>query len=861
MKKRLLSLILAITVIASLLPTMALSASAADVSYTYSFNPNGLASSNALNQYKYSDTNDTWEFVAAKSLNTGAIYPQTYNRSNFSGMFIRWSGSAAPWAAFRIKVPKAGTYKATLGYGERHVGATINVYVLPASVTSLSGNESSFDNGIKLNDDPVITLNADQTGNVTAVKSVPLDNTFTTTVDNEERIIVFDADAANKNQYLYIANLVIEQIAVYTVTYDANGASEAPAATVSPAGDITLPEAPVREGYSFIGWSDGTNTYDAGATYTVSGNITLTAKWQKTGPNMFIYDFSLAPCETSADIGSVGYGSTNGMWSTYINSREALSILKINAGIRIRSSAGYWASFKINVPASGKYNVFLNHIINKGTSTTKAGFGDIYLLDADTKDIAAALETATPINAEEIAYVSTEITSTQTPKTKLCEDYTFEKGEYIIVFYSTRKHPDCHNEAGMYPMSLVLEGDAAAESYAGKVSLAKSELTAGESTTAETVIFNTETGSAVTGNVTYRSSDENVAKVEGNSVKAVGVGKAEIIATYSGKPENGNIVSAPITVSDSTDDSVIFGKATNVDAKIEIDGTLRRGDTVILNAEDIEGYEFIGWKRGNAITGKFIVGAPQKNFEYKVYSNAFITAIYEEKEPAGATGVELWNQSGELIAKYTAAEFNALSKLPTPTLIGYEFVGYKTGNSEVFEAGETLSNGITRAVAEFEPLTVAGPFVCDDVTSELTKNSMPFNSAITAETTSTTFSCWIRNNMIVSYDKEYTYYIWGAADISNSKIDVPEDKKPIVILEEGYGAYLLEYDAADYEIVEAGIVAANGKATVGSSSEKYIAQKCGKHGQFAVKLGAEYSDVRGYVVYRDGAAYKIAYSD
>ena len=39
----------------------------------------------------------------------------------------------------------------------------------------------------------------------------------------------------------------------------------------------------IRTGYTFAGWSDGTNTYVAGATYpvsgTVSGNVTLTATW------------------------------------------------------------------------------------------------------------------------------------------------------------------------------------------------------------------------------------------------------------------------------------------------------------------------------------------------------------------------------------------------------------------------------------------------------------------------------------------------------------------------------------------------------------------------------------------------------
>ena len=37
---------------------------------------------------------------------------------------------------------------------------------------------------------------------------------------------------------------------------------------------------PVRAGYTFRGWSDGTRVYQVGQTYTVSGNVTLTALWQ-----------------------------------------------------------------------------------------------------------------------------------------------------------------------------------------------------------------------------------------------------------------------------------------------------------------------------------------------------------------------------------------------------------------------------------------------------------------------------------------------------------------------------------------------------------------------------------------------------
>lgn len=42
----------------------------------------------------------------------------------------------------------------------------------------------------------------------------------------------------------------------------------------------TLPAAPKAEsGYVFVGWNDGTRSYDAGATYTVTVGVTLTAVW------------------------------------------------------------------------------------------------------------------------------------------------------------------------------------------------------------------------------------------------------------------------------------------------------------------------------------------------------------------------------------------------------------------------------------------------------------------------------------------------------------------------------------------------------------------------------------------------------
>lgn len=74
--------------------------------------------------------------------------------------------------------------------------------------------------------------------------------------------------------------------ATYTVTYNANGGSGAPAAQTKTEGvTLTLPSTqPTRSGYTFKGWATSSTatvaTYQAGGQYTANANVTLYAVWQ-----------------------------------------------------------------------------------------------------------------------------------------------------------------------------------------------------------------------------------------------------------------------------------------------------------------------------------------------------------------------------------------------------------------------------------------------------------------------------------------------------------------------------------------------------------------------------------------------------
>jgi len=68
----------------------------------------------------------------------------------------------------------------------------------------------------------------------------------------------------------------------YTVTYNCNGGTSGCPENVTgiEAGtQIQLAAAPTKTDCTFDGWSDGGTTYQAGANYTVNGNVTFTAQW------------------------------------------------------------------------------------------------------------------------------------------------------------------------------------------------------------------------------------------------------------------------------------------------------------------------------------------------------------------------------------------------------------------------------------------------------------------------------------------------------------------------------------------------------------------------------------------------------
>ncbi len=72
--------------------------------------------------------------------------------------------------------------------------------------------------------------------------------------------------------------LEAKYVKVYTVTFNTDGADLIASQTVEEGELFTAPEAPVKEGYVFLGWYDGETEYDF--TTAPTADVTLTAKWE-----------------------------------------------------------------------------------------------------------------------------------------------------------------------------------------------------------------------------------------------------------------------------------------------------------------------------------------------------------------------------------------------------------------------------------------------------------------------------------------------------------------------------------------------------------------------------------------------------
>lgn len=162
-----------------------------------------------------------------------------------------------------------------------------------------------------------------------------------------------DPYSEDRDRTLY----AIWQPNTYSVTYSANGGSDAPAPQTKTHGvDLTLSaQIPTRANHQFMGWAttaDGAVAYQAGGTYTGNSALALFAVWDYTPT----YRWNASEVEAKANTADT---AVKAMWEGYVNGREVLCVACNGFLWELTESNGVWSKTSCGaLDTSGKVCLF-----------------------------------------------------------------------------------------------------------------------------------------------------------------------------------------------------------------------------------------------------------------------------------------------------------------------------------------------------------------------------------------------------------------------------------------------------------------------------------------------------------------------
>ena len=182
------------------------------------------------------------------------------------------------------------------------------------------------------------------------------------------------------------------KVNTYTITYNANGGSGAPASQTKTHGkSLTLSSTkPTRDGYTFLGWSTNKSatsaTYSAGGTYNTNEATTLYAVWKSNYANTWVKGNSGTLTFNSNSASSTSCASNIQInWSETYNAYKNTSIVSIDSMYFKVASSNCGSSFYFG-GAQGVTNmgVFVNgeqvQYMNRYNGTHSCWSGGSYAL-------------------------------------------------------------------------------------------------------------------------------------------------------------------------------------------------------------------------------------------------------------------------------------------------------------------------------------------------------------------------------------------------------------------------------------------------------------------------------------------------
>lgn len=360
-----------------------------------------------------------------------------------------------------------------------------------------------------------------------------------------------------------------------------------------------------------------------------------------------------------------------------------------------------------------------------------------------------------------------------------------------------------------------------------------------------------------------------------DNLSTIAEGGQYFMVRYISLTENSDTTADPNAPQDTLVSAPTIAVTSNLpNPSFEIITADYAGASITLSVEEREGFRFVGWKKGVKTDSNVEIDGTSKfvelqdngdgTYSYTAWTNAYLTAVYEEVNGnADEKVVRFWSRDGLYLGDKTIAGLDAENELPTTTLIGYDFREWWTSEN-VTLTKEKLSNltaAVTNAVAQFDAKQTVGTVDFDAVkVNGITKNNVCYGEEVECiDANPTKVTHWLRDGKVVSYDSTYKYYVWDGTNICSSY--APIEKKPLVVLDANSvdGAWMIEYDKGNADaIVEVGILFGNGSQIISSATSRYTSQRNDSHGQFTAKGEGV---ARGYMIYKDGAEYKVIYSE